>query len=199
MYVIKKISHNVESIYDVAWNKANVAFIDTNNWSQYDYIPNTYAKLLYNEEYLYVKMWTDEKPLLARHTEQNSPVCKDSCMEFFFSPNENDKRYMNFEFNPFGTMYLAVRTGRHDGVHPDKDKSFFNVQSVVTEDFWTLQFAIPFSYIDEVFKSHTKTMKGNLYKCGEDTEKEHYLSFYPLSPTDVDFHRSEYFKEFVLE
>ncbi len=199
MYIIKKVSHNIVDINDAIWDKANVANININNWKQFEYVPGTFAKLLYNDEYLFVKLWTDEKPLLARHTEQNSRVCDDSCMEFFFCPNQNDKRYMNFEFNPFGTMYFAIRSNRHDATQPEKDRNFFNVQSVVTDKFWTLQFAIPFSYIDEVFSTHTKTMLGNLYKCGEHTEREHYLSFYPLHPVDIDFHRSEYFKEFVLE
>ncbi len=199
MYTIKKTDRKNVCMDDTAWETAELAPVTINNWKQFEYLPNTYAKLLYSEDGIYVKMWTDETPLLARYTNQNDKVCTDSCMELFISPNANDKRYLNFEFNPFGTMYFAIRTNRFDAEHPIQDKSFFNVQTSVESGKWTILFMIPFSYIDEVFGQHTKVMRGNLYKCGEETLREHYGSYYPLHPTEIDFHRSEYFGEFVLE
>lgn len=198
MYTIKRIQNKIESINDKAWDLAEVAPINIRNWEQFEYIPNTFAKILYNDYGIYIQLSTDEKPLLARYTEQNAPVCKDSCMEFFIRPNENDKRYLNFEFNPFGTMYLAVRTSRQDKVYPTEDKTYFEVKSYVDSEKWVHQFVIPFEFIDRIYGGHTQKMYGNLYKCGEDTEREHYLSFYPLDPNRVDFHRPEYFGEFIL-
>lgn len=199
MYIIKKTDNKITSVFDKEWDKAQTADICINNWKQFDYVPKTEGRLLYNDYGIYVRLSTDEKPLLARHTKQNSPVCTDSCMEFFVRPNENDPRYMNFEFNPFGTMYLAVRTSRFDPVHPTEDKKYFEVQSYVDDNVWIHQFVIPFEFIDKIYGGHTKTMFANLYKCGEHTQKEHYLSYLPLHPQQVDFHRSEYFGEFVLE
>ncbi len=199
MYVIKKTESNLNCINDIAWESANVANIDTINWKEYGCIPKTCAKLLYNDYGIYVKLETDEKPLLARHTKQNDSVCCDSCMEFFFRPNENDPRYFNFEFNPFGTMYLAVRTSRFDPVHPAEDKEYFNVKSYVDDKSWTLQFCIPFEFIDGIFGTHTKTVYGNLYKCGEDTLTPHYATYYPILKEEPDFHRPEFFGKFILE
>ncbi len=199
MYTIKKTDHKILSMTDSAWEIAETASVNINNWKQFEYLPNTYAKVLYNEEALYVKMWTDETPLLARFTKQNERVCNDSCMEFFISPNMEDKRYMNFEFNPFGTMNLGFRTHRHDSVAPIEDKKFFEVQTLVEDGCWTIQFMIPFAYIDKMFGGHTKEMRGNFYKCGEETIREHYGSMYPMHPTEVDFQRSEFFGGFVLE
>jgi len=199
MYIIKKIDKKITSISDKAWDIANIAEVNIKNWEQYDYIPNTIAKILYSDYGLHVQMQTDEKPLLARYTNQNEPVNTDSCMEFFIRPNENDDRYLNFEFNAFGTMYLAVRTNRYDPVHPDKNKEYFEVKSYVDDKKWIHQFMIPFEFIDEIYGSYTKTMYGNLYKCGDETEREHYASYYPLDPNAVDFHKSEYFGEFILE
>lgn len=199
MYIIKKIDNGIELIDDKAWELAQVAPVTYQNWKQFEYVPNTFARLLYNDYGIYVQLTTDEKPLLARFTNQNDMVCTDSCMEFFVRPNTNDKRYLNFEFNPFGTMYFAIRTTRFDPEYPAEDKNYFNVQSKVDADKWTLQFVIPFEFIDRVFGSHTKTMYGNLYKCGEETVKEHYASYYPVDPLRIDFQLSEYFGEFVLE
>ena len=200
MYIIKKTENNIECINDKAWDNANVAVIDTINWEgMCGCPPKMTAKLLYNDFGLYVRMETDEQPLLARYTKQNSPVCKDSCMEFFFRPNENDHRYFNFEFNAFGTMYFAFRTSREDFKHIYKDKKFFNVKSYVDDEKWVLQFCVPFAFIDEVYGSHSTTFYGNLYKCGDETDNPHYATYYPIVSAEPDYHRPECFGEFVLE
>jgi len=199
MYIIKKTENNIKCINDKAWETANVANIDTVNWDGYGCPPKTTAKLLYSDFGIHVQLETDENPLLARFRNQNDSVCLDSCMEFFFRPNENDPRYFNFEFNPFGTMYFALRTSRFDPVHPDKDKSYFNVKSYVDDKKWVLQFCIPFEFIDEVFGSHTKTIYGNLYKCGDETENMHYATYYPVKSEEPDYHLPETFGLFVLE
>ena len=199
MYIIKKTENNIKCINDKAWDFANTASIDKVNWKEFGSIPKTTAKLLYNDYAIYVRLETDEEPLLARYRKQNDSVSCDSCMEFFFRPNENDPRYFNFEFNPFGTMYLGLRTSRYDSVHPDKDKEYFNVKSYVDDKKWVLQFCVPFEYIDEIFGRHTKTMYGNLYKCGDETQNPHYATYYPITTEEPDYHRPEFFGEFVLE
>ncbi len=199
MYIIKRTENNIKCINDKAWDFANVANIDKNNWAGYEKAPKTTAKLLYNDYGIYVQLETDEKPLLARYCNQNDMVCLDSCMEFFFRPNENDPRYFNFEFNPFGTMYLGVGTSFYDPVLPDKDKKYFNVKSYVDDKKWVLQFCIPFEFIDEIIGGHTKTIYGNLYKCGEETSKIHYATYYPISIEEPDFHRPDFFGKFILE
>ena len=199
MYIIKKSRKDINCIEDKNWDFANVANIDKVNWHEYGCIPKTTAKLLYNDYGIYVQLETDENPLLARYCKQNDTVFRDSCMEFFFRPNKNDPRYFNFEFNPFGTMYFAVRTSHFDPVYPDKDKQYFKVISYVDDKRWTLQFCIPFEFIDEIFGGHTKTIYGNLYKCGDQTQNTHYATYYPITTEKPDYHRPEFFGEFVLE
>jgi len=199
MYIIKKTENDINCINDKAWNLANVANVDKINWPEFPCPYKTTAKLLYNENGIYIQLETDEKPLLARFTNQNDTICCDSCMEFFVRLNENDPRYINFEFNPFGTMYMSVRTSRFDPVFPEKDKKYFNVKSYVDDKKWVLQFCIPFEFINEIFGSHTKTIYGNLYKCGNETVQRHYATYYPIDTEQPDYHRPEFFGEFVLE
>ncbi|MBR4890623.1 MAG: carbohydrate-binding family 9-like protein [Clostridia bacterium] len=199
MYIIKKTENNISCINDKAWDLASVASLDKINWPEFPCSYKTTAKLLYNENGIYVRLETDEKPLLARFSNQNDTICCDSCMEFFVRPNENDPRYINFEFNPFGTMYMSVRTSRFDPVFPDKDKKYFNVKSYVDDKKWVLQFCIPFEFIDEIFGSHTKKIYGNLYKCGNETVKRHYATYYPIDTEQPDYHRPEFFGEFILD
>ena len=199
MYIIKKTENIIKCINDKAWDTANVANIDKVNWEGYGCPPNTTGKLLYNDYGIYVQLETDENPLLARLRNQNEEVCCDSCMEFFFRPNENDPRYFNFEFNPFGTMCFALRTSRYDPKYPDKDRKFFNVKSYVDDKKWVLQFCIPFEFIDGIFGTHTKTIYGNIYKCGDETANIHYATYYPILTEEPDYHRPEYFGKFILE
>jgi len=199
MYIIKKTENNINCINDKAWETANVANIDKINWQGFGCPPETTGKILYNDYGIYVRLETDENPLLARCRTQNGSVCKDSCMEFFFRPNENDPRYFNFEFNPFGTMYFAVRTSRNDAAYPEKDKKYFNVKSYVDDKKWVLMFCVPFELMDEITGSHTTKIYGNLYKCGDETENKHYATYYPIKTEEPDYHRPEYFGEFVLE
>ena len=197
MYIIKKADHHITDIFDKAWESANVAEISRLNWSEYNRCPNTTAKIMYSDYGIHVQMKTDENPITATRRVQNSDVCEDSCMEFFFRPNEADPRYINLEFNPFATMYFGVRTDRYNFENPDKDKDFFEAVSHVDEKYWILQYTVPFAYIDEVFGGHTKQMYGNIYKCGG--EKPHYATFYPVNTEKPDFHLPETFGSFVLE
>lgn len=200
MYTVKRISNDIKPTVDSkVWETAEVAEVTTKNWDCFTYVPNTEARVLYNDKGLFVLFSTDEKPLLARQTKQNSAVCEDSCMEFFFRPNENDPRYMNFEFNPFGTMYCAVRTCRHDPVHPSEDKYFFNVESRVDEDKWSLFFHVPFAFMDEKVGGHTSKMFGNFFKCSEENVEPHWLTWCPISTEKPDYHRPEFFGELLLE
>lgn len=198
MYKISKSPKRITSADDKVWNTAETLFINQLNWDEYQYCPETTAKLLFSDYGIHVRMHTDESPLLARYTDQNDPVCTDSCMELFISPNEGDDRYINMEFNPFGTMYLAIRTSRFDASHPEEDKAYFEVSSSVDRNGWTLSFTIPFEFIDRNFGKHTKNMRGNVYKCREDGTPEHYVSLFPIDTPKPDFQRSEFFGNFML-
>ncbi len=199
MYIIKKADHVINCMCDEAWANANVAEINNFNWAKDMTTPKTTAKLLWSEEGIHVRMTTDESPLLARVTQQNGDVYADSCMEFFIQPNINDKRYLNFEFNAFGTNYFSIRRDRHDYDFCEYGKKDFNVKTKVNDGEWVLMFTVPFKVVDEIFGSHTDTMRGNLYKCCEDKAPAHWASYYPIDTPAPDFHCPQFFGEFVLE
>ena len=199
MYMIKKVDHRIHCMKDTAWEQANVADVTCINWEEFSWCPKTQAKILYSDYGLHIQLQTDEKDLVATYRTQNSAVCDDSCMEFFFRPNENDKRYFNFEFNPFGTMYFGFRYDRYDYVNPEEDKQFFEVKSYVDENLWTVQFTVPFAYIENMVGGYTKNMFGNIYKCASGTDHEHYATYYPVKTEHPDYHLPETFGAFVLE
>ena len=57
-------------------------------------------------------------------------VCKDSCMELFFCPDEHDNRYINFEINPNGCTFIGISHRRTDIVRlcPLNEEKLFNKQ-----------------------------------------------------------------------
>lgn len=199
MYIIKKTVNRKLDLFDAEWEKANVAEVTRINWSEFPCAPYTTAKILYNDYGIWVRMQTDEKDILARCTRQNGNVSDDSCMEFFFRPNEDNPHYLNFEFNALTTMYHAIRTDRYNFENPQVNNSFFEIKSYVEEGNWIIQYVIPFDYIDKHYGGHTKTMYGNLYKVGVDTAVRHYATYAPVDSPEPDFHRPESFVEFVLE
>ena len=159
----------------------------------------TSAQLAYNDEKIFVHLKTDERKIRAVNTERNSGVCEDSCMEFFFAPDNDDVRYFNFEINPIGTLLLYVCNKRIEMVPTLDDATIFNIKSVITKDGWELFYEIPFTFITKYFKKVSPTMLANFYKCGEKTAVEHYIAWskHPESPRD--FHRPEDFGQIIFE
>ena len=199
MYTVKKASKIIKCGFDSEWDNAEVARVETINWDSFPKVCNVTAQLLYSDYGLHVRMETDEKPLLITQTQQNSAVCEDSCMEFFFKGNKDDARYVNFEFNAMGTMYLNFRTSRYDGDHPIEDASYFNVQSTITPEKWVLFYTVPFEFLEKYYGSYTKEMWGNFYKCGDNTDHKHYQTYFPISTEKPDYHCPQYFGKIVLE
>lgn len=199
MYTVKKTDRKITSIWDENWLKAEVADVNICQWEDRKSDIHMSAKVMYDDYRLYVRMETDEKYPIARETRHNGDVYKDSCMELFIRLNENDPRYLNFEFNPYGTMHMAIRKSRTEWVFTDEDRDYFEVQSYVDNEKWVLQFVIPFEYADKYLGGHTKTMKGNFYKCGEKDGKNHNLTYYLVDVTPPDYHTPQFFGDFVLE
>ena len=199
MYIIKRTNQEKLAIFDAEWDNANVAQISVINWPEYDYCPNTIAKLLYNEKGIYIQMQTDEEDIIARSTTPNCKVCNDSCMELFIRPNENDGRYLNFEFNAFNTMSLGFRYDRKNKIYPEVKNTYFEPCSYIEKGMWILQFFIPFEFVDNLLGGHTNKMYANIYKCGEDVKRNHYVTYAPINTPTPDFHRPEDFAEFMLE
>ena len=138
-YIIKKAS---DEFSELDWATANVANVNLNPWKEFPSDFKTTARILYNSEAIFVRMETDELPIVAKYTKRNDPVCLDSCMEFFFCPNEADGSYFNFEFNALGTLNLCIGKSRL-GRKPIKDElSTFDIKPELFDGGWRISFKI---------------------------------------------------------
>ncbi|MGI5976143.1 MAG: carbohydrate-binding family 9-like protein [Candidatus Limivicinus sp.] len=161
------------------------------------------AQLCHDGKKLYVRMTAAEKNIRATLTGKLDQVCNDSCLEFFFAPLPGDERYFNFEFNPLGALNLGFGAKRATRVRQivKNPEQLFAPKAFRTETGWGISYEIPGEFIRRYFPDFE--FRGmacaNFYKCGDKTEKIHYLSWAPMSCDRPDFHRREDFGNIIFE
>lgn len=211
-YTLIKLDESASGSSDV-WNNIPVAAIENCLWEKNGYSPRTEAKAFYTEEALHIILKSYEKEIKAVYENMNDSVCKDSCLEFFINPApEVSNKFLNFEFNPLGTLLLGLGKDRHKREDLCFDyRKKLNVKTLVNKNnlkeysgpAWFVEFTIPFEFLREIygpveFKSG-KVMKGNFYKCGDDTTYPHYLTWSNILSDVPDFHTPEFFGDLILE
>ncbi|MEG2513731.1 MAG: carbohydrate-binding family 9-like protein [Bacteroidaceae bacterium] len=180
------------------------------NWKEYPYCPLAEARIAYADGYILLNYRVEEKSVRAKYGEDNGSVWTDSCMEFFVMP-ASDKLYYNIECNCIGTVLIGAGKDRNGREHASKE-TIAKVQrwsSLGNKPFderignckWELSLIIPYA----VFFKHQITaldgqvLKGNFYKCGDELQTPHFLSWNPIKIEKPDFHRSDFFGELEFE
>ena len=141
------------------------------------------AQICYDNEALHVRLSCDEKNIRAELTGVLDEVCNDSCLEFFFSPMEGDKRYINMESNFNGAIYLGFGSNVHTLIRLLPEEPSIIPCTKKTEEGWELSYSIPYEFIRRFFPEFKvysgKTMRANCFKCADLTEPPHYLTWNP--------------------
>lgn len=184
------------------WNDIPVAPIDTRLWTPEVDISAT-AQVCYDADALYLRLTAKEKDIRAEETGCIGMPCEDSCLEFFFSPEEGDGRYFNVEFNPVKCMYIGFGSDRYDSARIlPAPSANINPTVIRTEDGWEITYQITVAFIKKFFPNFAPTsgkkMRGNFYKCGDLTTIKHYFSWNPVEIPAPDFHRPEFFGELIF-
>jgi len=185
------------SVVSSVWDLADVGYVDCQPWSGYHPAPKTTFRLLRDSEGLNVLFHSCETGLRAEVSEENGPVYQDSCVEFFFKPDNSDERYINFEINPKGVMHIGLGEDRYVRQLLDEPRETFCIESDASEGDWLLKFHIPDKFILKYFDKITDVMRGNFYKCGELTGHSHFATWAPVDTDRPDFHRPEFFGKLV--
>ncbi|MEF9959040.1 MAG: carbohydrate-binding family 9-like protein [Niameybacter sp.] len=187
----------------VEWNSIKPVEVASYPWGT-DYMPKTTARLYRIEgQGFCLKMRCEEENPKALYTEANEPVYKDSCMEFFanYYPEEAGTGYINFEMNSKGAVLCEY--GQPGDRFYLKDKGFDIPTPVVTKEggCWEVELMIPDTFIQAVYGKEEMggMIKGNFYKCGDDTHTPHYGSWNPIDNPFPAFHKPEYFGELVIK
>mgnify|MGYP003574996868 CR=1 FL=1 len=186
-------------------DEAQRNLIDIAPWKEYPYKPDASFSILYTDDSILLKYFVKEKDINAVHTEINSSVHKDTCVEFFIA-FDDDKEYYNLEFNCAGTCHAAYGEGRNGRQLLPVDviqkisylSTIKNGTKKDDEDFeWELTLAIPFSVFQshKIQSLHERKCRANFYKCGDDLPEPHFLCWNDIKAVSPDFHLPEFFGE----
>ncbi|MCX7019081.1 MAG: carbohydrate-binding family 9-like protein [bacterium] len=197
---------------DPPWDRANVLCADHFHPAGSDHHPETKAKLLYDARRIHVRFNVRDRYVRCVHTEYQSPVFFDSCVEFFVQPRAG-QGYFNFEVNCGGTLLLHYR--EHDGPPPvDHSKAVHvderlargirieaSMPRVVDPEImdpveWRAAWSIPFTLFEEFVGPLTPVAgtawRANFYKCGNELSHPHWASWAPVGGR-LDFHQPQLF------
>lgn len=200
-----KDSLSFDNVSSILEKNAPLNKVNWLEWKEFPYQPEVQFRIAHDDSLLFLKYYVKEEHILARRTDPNSAVHRDSCVEFFVDPIQNGN-YYNFEFNCIGTTHLAYGPRRGERTFIPAElieneiktwstlgKASFEEKSGMFE--WEMVVVIPssiFTYNKDLNFSKLVS-NANFYKCGDDTTKRHYLSWNPVKTPNPDFHRPEYF------
>ena len=196
-YEVTKISGQPD------WEKIPVLAIDSYLWSDVRSIVPS-ARVAWDQDALYVRMEAIEPHILRRFTGDLDMVCQDSCLEFFFCPEEG-QRYFNFEVNPNGAIYVGFGGLRNNRfrLYSNQFRELFSVKPFEIDGGWGIELRIPVSFIQIYvpdFQLYSGlTLRANFYKCGDETQQVHYMSWNPVELPKPDYHQPDFFGSLILK
>ncbi len=185
------------------------ASIDALNWApEYNYKPITIFNVGRSSDSIFIKYNVHGSMIKAIYSKDQSPVYKDSCVEFFCRLPDSD-HYFNFEFNCIGTCHAAKRKGRDEDVQPfsledlSLIKRYSSLGKRVFKEMegmfeWDLTVKIPFSLIGIDPQNLPSHIFANFNKCADDTDSPHYVTWNPIVSEHPDFHHPEYFGKLLF-
>lgn len=195
-YTLPKISGTPD------WSRIPVMPIDNLLWT--DSIDITAkAQFCWDEEFIYVRQEAVEPNIRMVEADPLAEVCSDSCLEFFIQPTETE-RYINFEFNPLANSWIGYGLPDEYRVRLilSEDEDRFDPKVVFTEGGWVLTYRVPVAFLQTFFPTFAPAeglrIRGNAYKCGDFTVKEHYLAWNRVENDIPAFHKPPYFGELIF-
>lgn len=156
-----------------------------------------WAQICRNDTALMVHLAARKQELRMVESGPLGMPCKDSCLEFFFSPILGDLRYFNFECNPGGCLYVGYGSKPEDHLRlvmgEERIAELFNPIITHCEDGWDLTLRIPYEFIRLFFPEFApKTggqMRANFYNCGDLLAVPHHNLWNPITRSgEMRFH-----------
>jgi len=182
--------------------------INTLNWKDsFPYKPIVVFDIARGKEDLYIHYFVKGLSIRAMSDTDGTFVHPDSCVEFFMR-KADEMSYINFEFNCIGTCYACRHSSREVGIPltPGEFKSIRRYTTLQREAFeekkgiytWELIAAIPFNVMGLDAGSLPEKIYGNFYKCADDTENPHFVTWSPINLPQPNYHCPEFFGEIYL-
>jgi len=166
--------------------------------------PVTEAKLAYDDAAVYVVFRVQDKYVRSVCTERHGDVCRDSCVELFFTPGPDvAEGYFNLEINAGGTMLFHFQKRRHEGEARIADSDCDRIEmartlpEIVDPEIpgpltWSLAYRLPVDILERHCRVDRPApgvrWRANFYKCASDTSNPHWLTWAPIDRPKPEFH-----------
>ncbi len=208
-------------VIDARWDKAawrDVPAVELRHFmgERPSHFPRTQARLAYDADALYVIFRVEDRYVRAVAPHHQGAVCKDSCVEFFFTPGSDVAvGYFNLEMNCGGTMlfnYQVIPWKNPVEVRPadlERIEVAHTLPRTVEPEItaptaWTVEYRLPTDLLAAYCPTARKPAPGvrwraNLYKCGDDTSHPHWLTWAPVANPTPNFHMPQSFATIVFE
>jgi hypothetical protein len=194
------------------WLVAEEAAVDHFHAASSPHRPLVRAKLTYDSDNLFLRFRAEDRYVVAKHTEFQDPVWRDSCVEFFVQPRESGG-YFNFEINCGGALlsyYIEDPSRTADGFakftrlsaeHGGRIRISHSLPKTVMAERlepteWQIAYAIPIkvleAYAGPLRPIAGQTWQGNFYKCADGCSHPHWASWAPIGE-ELNFHQPKYF------
>lgn len=175
--------------------------------------PVVRAKMMYDEENLYLIYKVDDRHIRIENDKFNGPVSHDACVEFFFSPDADwPLRYFNVEINAGGTPLMAYHPeGKRVSMTEDdfKDVEIAHTlprkleQEISEPVTWFLEFKLPLDMLRK-YSNVTQPRKGvswkaNFYKTSSKSTNPHYLTWAVVDNPVPQFHLPQFFGTLIFK
>lgn len=197
------------------WKKAETLEITNYMGKMPGFKPVAKARMMYDNENVYVIFQVQDKNVRCLTKDINGPVYKDSAVEFFFAPDQNfPLKYFNLETNCGGTPLLYYN------LIPRRESKELSVEDIrkieivtslpriidpeIGENVtWTIEYRIPLSMLEK-YASITRPQKGvewkaNFYKIAENSTNPHYITWSVVENDKPNFHMPKFFGKLVFE
>ena len=180
------------------------------NWNEYPYCPKVEFRVAHTEDAILLHFKVTEASVRARYGEDNGSVWTDSCVEFFSIP-AGDGIYYNIECNCIGTVLVGVGPQRNNREHAPADVTAqiqrwsslgrTPLEERVEEVTWEVALVVPYTvfFKHQITSLDGKEIKANFYKCGDELQTPHFLSWNPIEIEQPDFHRPDFFGTLEME
>jgi len=208
----KQIDANWENS---TWSDIDAIVLENYMGEKPEHFPRVEAKVAYDSERIYIIWKVDDQYIRAVAKEHQGPVFQDSCVEFFFIPdNLGGTEYFNLEMNCGGTMLFHHQDFKKKGsINITKDDiNQMNVahsmprlvkKEIQEATTWYLEYSIPFSILANYYQLQApksgSVWKANFYKCADKTSHPHWLTWSEVDHPTPRFHLPEFFGTLVFE
>ena len=171
--------------------------------------PKAQAKLVYDDQAIYVIFRVEDKYVRAVAKKYQDSVYKDSCVEFFFTPGSDiDEGYFNLEMNCGGNALFHHQI-KGKGTSVAISEQDFNKLTIAhslpeiidpeiqADTTWTLEYRLPFDILEN-YAGITRPepgveWKANFYKCADDCSHPHWLTWSIVDYPRPQCHLPQYF------